>query len=96
VLGAGLLIVPALAGLRGAAEERAASLVFGATWAAVVAAAALGNFPTPLVGYGGSAIIGYLISLAVLPRRATKAMAASDEQRDEAGSDRPALLATAS
>jgi hypothetical protein len=36
----------------------------------VVAAAALGNYPTPLVGYGGSAVLGYLLSVALLPGRA--------------------------
>jgi hypothetical protein len=33
----------------------------------VVAAAALGNYPTPLVGYGGAAVLGYLLSVALLP-----------------------------
>jgi cell division protein FtsW (lipid II flippase) len=32
----------------------------------VIAAAAIGNYPTPLVGYGGSAILGYLLSAALL------------------------------
>jgi hypothetical protein len=35
----------------------------------VLAAAALGNYPTPLVGYGGSAILGYLLCLIGLPQR---------------------------
>ncbi len=65
--GSALLIVPALAGRRddGRQDARAA---FGALWLAMVAAAALGNYPTPLVGYGGSAVIGYLLSIAVLRR----------------------------
>jgi hypothetical protein len=33
-------------------------------------AAALGNYPTPIVGYGGSAIIGYALSLLALPKLA--------------------------
>lgn len=33
-------------------------------------AAALGNYPTPIVGYGGSAIMGYALSLLALPKLA--------------------------
>jgi hypothetical protein len=68
--GAALLPLPALAGGRGA---RLPALAFGAVWLAAVAAAALGNYPTPLVGYGGSAIVGYLLSVGVLaPAAATQ------------------------
>ncbi|SMF61624.1 hypothetical protein SAMN06295910_0616 [Allosphingosinicella indica] len=65
--GAALLLVPPLVGLR-SPNTRTASAVAGATWLTVILAAALGNYPTPLVGYGGSAIIGYLLALAILPR----------------------------
>lgn len=61
------LIVPAAAGLWRGGDDRAALLAFGLCWATVVAAAALGNYPTPLVGYGGSAVLGYLLSVALLP-----------------------------
>jgi len=67
VTGATALLVPAAAGLIGRAGDRAALLAFGGCWSAVVAAAALGNYPTPLVGYGGSAVLGYLLSVALLP-----------------------------
>lgn len=67
--GAAALLVPALAGLMRGAGDRAALLAFGGCWAAIVAAAALGNYPTPLVGYGGSVVLGYLLSAALLPRR---------------------------
>lgn len=63
-----LLFVPALAGWRDA-SQRDARAAFGALWLATIAAAALGNYPTPVVGYGGSAVIGYLLSLALLPRQ---------------------------
>ncbi|MBQ1499552.1 MAG: FtsW/RodA/SpoVE family cell cycle protein [Sphingomonas sp.] len=63
VAGSALLLVPALAGWR----RDPAYAVFGALWLAIVLAAALGNYPTPLVGYGGSAIVGYLLSLLGLP-----------------------------
>ena len=62
LLGAALLVVPALAN----ADGFDARLVFGAVWLSIVVAAAIGNYPTPLVGYGGSAIVGYLLSLSVL------------------------------
>ena len=39
-------------------------LAFGAVWVAMIVAAAAGNYPTPLVGFGGSAIVGYLLSIA--------------------------------
>jgi cell division protein FtsW (lipid II flippase) len=66
VAGCLLLLLPVLAA-RAGSEERAVAAVFGACWAAVVAAAAIGNYPTPLVGYGGSAVLGYLLSVALLP-----------------------------
>lgn len=70
--GAFLLLVPAAVGFfRGA--DWVVHAVFGATWLAVVAAAALGNYPTPVVGYGGSAILGYLLSLSFMPGRAKAA-----------------------
>jgi hypothetical protein len=70
VAGACLLLVPALPAARRGGGDRAALLAFGGCWSAVIAAAALGNYPTPLVGYGGSAILGYLLSVAFLPGRA--------------------------
>lgn len=65
VAGALVLAAPALGA--GEAGPRGA---FGALWLGIVAAAALGNYPTPLVGYGGSAVLGYLLSVALLPGRA--------------------------
>lgn len=60
-----LLVVPGvLQAMRG--QGAATGLVFGTLWSLVVLAALLGNYPTPLVGYGGSAIVGYLLSIAVL------------------------------
>lgn len=67
--GAILMLVPAVAGYLHDSGHRASYAVFGAVWLAVILAAALGNYPTPLVGYGGSAILGYLISLLGLPPR---------------------------
>lgn len=66
VAGLAIMLVPAVLPAAGsdAADTRAnrdASLVFGATWLAIILAAAFGNYPTPLVGYGSSAIIGYFL-----------------------------------
>jgi hypothetical protein len=63
VLGAALLIAPALTG-----PSRPAQAVFGAAWLAVLGATLLGNYPTPVIGYGGSGVLGYLISLIALPK----------------------------
>ena len=70
LIGAGALVVPVLGSVANLTRERAVLLTFGACWLGVVVAAALGNSPTPLVGYGGSAILGYLLSVALLPNGA--------------------------
>ena len=67
--GAALMLAPAILGFARDHRHRLAYATFGAVWLTVIAAAALGNYPTPLVGYGGSAILGYLIGLICLPRR---------------------------
>ena len=67
--GAALLLVPAALALFSDPEQRRAHALFGTIWLAVILAALLGNYPTPLVGYGGSAVLGYLISLLGLPPR---------------------------
>jgi cell division protein FtsW (lipid II flippase) len=64
LLGTALLIAPALFTDRAGAGLRA--IVFAAVWATIAAAAAMGHHPTPVVGYGGSAIVGYLLSLALV------------------------------
>lgn len=68
--GAALLLLPALLGLRGEDAHRTVALTFGVVWSVALVAAALGNYPTPVVGYGGSAVLGYLLSLVALPRAA--------------------------
>lgn len=70
LVGSALLLVPAIVGWRRDADNRVAYAAFGAVWVAAIMAAALGNYPTPMVGYGGSAIIGYALSLLALPKRA--------------------------
>lgn len=85
--GAVLLLVPAVIGFLRDPGSRTAYAVFGATWLGVVAAALLGNYPTPLVGYGGSAILGYLVCLLGLPSRA-EAESLPSEQADQDGKPR--------
>ena len=62
--GALLLVFPAVYALARCSVQREVYAVFGIVWIGVIAAAALGNYPTPLVGYGGSAVLGYVLSLA--------------------------------
>lgn len=83
--GAAALIVPAAIGLWRGAGDRAPLLAFGACWSTMVAAAALGNYPTPLVGYGGSAVLGYLLSVALLPGGARESSARAAAGRAGAG-----------
>ncbi|NJC05083.1 hypothetical protein GGQ97_000876 [Sphingomonas kaistensis] len=60
-----LLLVPAaVLRRRGLAVEAA---TFTALWATLVLAALLHNYPTPLVGYGASCILGYLLTSLSLP-----------------------------
>jgi len=95
VTGAAALALPGLTAARCAPDSRPALLAFGGFWLAVVIAAALGNYPTPLVGYGGSAILGYLLSGALLPagalaaaaRNGSSAQSVADQGADQTGSE---------
>ena len=82
--GSVLLLLPAIVGWRRDAESRAVYVVFGVVWFAAIIAAALGNYPTPIVGYGGSAIIGYALSLLALPRLAKFPARAAFQTRGKA------------
>lgn len=68
MVGVALLLVPAVLGWRVDPADRGTYATFGAAWLAAIMAAGLGNYPTPIVGYGASAIIGYVLSLLALPR----------------------------
>lgn len=89
-----LILAPAAAGRLADPNRGEVYAVFGAVWLAIVAAAALGNYPTPLVGYGGSAILGYLLSLSMFRGSAAKAanaaMPPSGRAQSRTGSDGPA------
>lgn len=73
--GAFLLVVPAMLGWRLDPDHRDAYAMFGVIWLGTIVAAALGNYPTPVVGYGGSAILGYALSLSLVPPRLSAAIA---------------------
>ncbi len=82
VCGALLLAFPAIAGRKLGSENGDACAVFGTLWLGIVVAAAAGNYPTPLVGYGGSAIVGYVLSLAFLPGPVRSTAAVQSRARD--------------
>ena len=93
--GSVLLVVPAIAGWIMDRANRPIYAMFGAVWSSAVVAAALGNYPTPLVGYGGSAIIGYALSLLALPRSAIRTVAAkpaTGEPTRQGKSDRQLMV----
>lgn len=86
--GALLLIVPAVYGFGKSSADKNVYAVFGAVWIGVVIAAALGNYPTPLVGYSGSAVLGYVLSLASLaPVAATRRAAVAPYEERPGGPD---------
>ncbi len=82
--GALLLLVPAISGWRLDPRNSHVHSVFGAAWLAMVVAAALGNYPTPLVGYGGSAVLGYALSLSFLPEKVRSSTAVEGRARHTA------------
>lgn len=92
VAGCVMLVLPGFGRGFDAEDQRTAILAFGACWAAVAIAAALGHYPTPLVGYGGSAVLGYLLSAALLPagrRHETASQSRSSSGRTAADQDMP-------
>lgn len=96
--GCALLLVPAITGWTRDPARREIYAVFGAVWFTAILAAALGNYPTPIVGYGGSAIIGYALSLLALPKRADAELGAGScplNEADAMAADRQLLLAPA-
>jgi hypothetical protein len=68
-VGLGLMLAPAMPAWRRGAAGRLEFQAFGAFWAAAVGAALCTNGQTPLVGFGGSAVLGYFLSLTALPAR---------------------------
>jgi acetyl esterase/lipase len=88
-MGAALLLAPTFAGWSAQRDARAPVIVFGTVWLAVVISAALGNYPTPAVGYGASAIIGYLLCLSALPKSVAVRLSTRDGGTHARDRDRP-------
>ena len=63
-------------------ERSTLHYVFASCWLTLIAAAAMGAYPTPIVGYGASAIIGYFLSLIFLQPRARGRMAVGEGPTD--------------
>lgn len=63
-VGSALLFVPLL--VIPSADARSVCVACGACWGAIVVAAIVGAYPTPVVGYGGAAVLGYFFCLAAL------------------------------
>lgn len=64
-----LLFVPSLIALYFDRSNKDLYMSFIAVWLTLVIFSVLAKDPTPVVGFGGSAIIGYVISLLALPER---------------------------
>jgi cell division protein FtsW (lipid II flippase) len=66
-----LLLLPLPFLLAGRAGAKRAGLALGVYVTITILAAFVGSFPVPVMGYGVSPIIGYLVGLAFLPRIAS-------------------------
>lgn len=90
--GAILMLVPALLGLTLDRANRAIHAAAGASWLAILTAAVVGDYPTPLVAYGGSAIVGYvLMTLALPPPGLTDSEKAAPGAQPHRAGEAPAL-----
>lgn len=80
VVGTVLLLVPFLAVLRHKPKDRNVGLIFAVVWFVMILMAMVGNYPTPVVGYSGAAVLGYVLSLLALPTYAIAARHNADEK----------------
>jgi hypothetical protein len=90
-----LLLVPSIVGVRTDPARAHIHLVFGAIWLGCVLAAGLGNYPTPVVGYGGSAILGYMLSLSAFRGTAQSEAKLAAERAEHATEELPPLQSRA-
>jgi cell division protein FtsW (lipid II flippase) len=67
-LGALAMLAPLLTARHAAMEQQRAIIAFSLCWATLLIASVVAPFPTPLLGYGASAIIGYMVSASALRR----------------------------
>ena len=50
----------------GRAASRRTAYAFAGVWAGALGASLVGDYPTPVVGFGGSAVLGYVLSVGLL------------------------------
>ncbi len=67
-------------------ERTTGHYVFTSCWFALITAAAMGAYPTPLIGYGSSAIIGYFLSLTLV--RTKHELSATTEPKNLGGTEK--------
>ncbi|MFS0773565.1 hypothetical protein [Sphingomonas sp. 1P08PE] len=65
IVGAAAMVAPGLWRLAAGGATRPAA-AFVAIWAGLLAAALLGSYPTPVLGYGASGVLGYVLALVAL------------------------------
>jgi hypothetical protein len=88
VLGCFILLVPAF-GTIWLVADQTILFAFVACWAALIAAAAIGNYPTPVVGYGASSVLGYLFSVALLPGSIPRSVSRAERAPRLSNADQP-------
>lgn len=71
LLSVACLFLPARAG------SRRTAYAFAGVWAGALGASLVGDYPTPVVGFGGSAVLGYVLSVGFLIAIAQKEFALS-------------------
>lgn len=69
VLGTILMLLPGYRGVMSGGATARVCAVFAVVWFGMLLSSAIGNYPTPLIGYGASSVIGYCFSAALLPGR---------------------------
>lgn len=60
-----------------AGRHKAVAFAFAGAWGAALAASLIGPYPTPILGFGGSAILGYLLCAGLLTPGTATASAGS-------------------
>lgn len=66
LIGIAALIAPILLSGRLALPQQRGLIAFVLVWSSLLIASTMGHYPTPLLGYGASAIIGYFIAIVTL------------------------------
>jgi len=87
ILWAGCLLLVCPIAFVPKAERTVQHYAFTSCWMTLIAAAAMGAYPTPIVGYGASAIIGYFLSLIFLQPRPQGRAARGDAVINRSESD---------